>query len=246
MAYQVKLPIFEGPLDLLLHLIKQEQMNIYDIPIARITEQYLEYLQAMQELDLEVAGEFLVMAATLVHLKSQMLLPPEARPEETPEEPDPRAALVQRLLEYQRFKEAATFFRRREEEQRRVFVRPGALTDGTDGEGPYLEASLFDLISAFSTALRDMPPEAVYHLDPEDVGVEERITWLLHLLAERPAVTFDELRRTMTTRWQVIASFLAVLELIRQGRIVAIQREPFGEIDLLRNDERWTIGTSSV
>ncbi len=248
MAYNVKLPIFEGPLDLLLHLIKQEEMNICDIPIARITEQYLEYLHAMKELDLDVAGEFLVMAATLVYVKSQMLLPQEVRQKEVVEEPDPRADLVQRLLEYQRFKEAAAFFRQREGEQRCVFVRPSNLEAemGSGDEGPYLEASLFDLIGAFSKALREMPPEAIYQLNPEEVSVEERVEWLSRMLTERPVMAFSELRRVMTTRWQVVSSFLAVLELIRQGRILVVQQEPFGEIEIQRNDERWTIGTSSV
>ena len=161
MTYKVQLEIFEGPLDLLLYLIKKEEVNIYDIPIARVTEQYLDYLNLMQLLDLKLAGEFLVMASTLMQIKSKLLLPVEERKQEEEEE-DPREELVRRLLEYKKFKEVAERLERLEQAQSQVFRRraSGQIEDqaGADGE-EYFEASLFDLISAFSKILKVIPRE---------------------------------------------------------------------------------------
>ena len=151
MTYKVKLEIFEGPLDLLLYLIKKEELDIYNIPIARLTEQYLETLNLMELLDLEVAGEFLVMAATLMQIKSKTLLPPD--PAETAEEADPRAELVRRLLEYKAFKEAAEELRGFEGKRSGIFTRFGVEPEIDGGDSPFLEGSLFDLITAFSRIL---------------------------------------------------------------------------------------------
>ena len=185
MSYKVKLDIFEGPFDLLLYLIKKSELNVYDIPIASILEQYLQYLELMRLLDLNIAGEFIVMAATLMQIKSKMLLPQETNPlDEIPEEEkDPRAELVKRLLEYKQFKEAADQLRLKERARQDIFKRQTVLEDAESGES-FFEASLFDLINAFSKALKDIPKELFYEVIKDEFTVEGKVHDLLHMFRD--------------------------------------------------------------
>ena len=181
--YNIKIPVFEGPLDLLLHLIRENKIDIYDIPIAIITHRYLQYIKIMKELDLDIAGEFLVMAATLIHIKSRMLLPPdeEAPPEE---QEDPRHELIQKLIEYQAFKEAALSLRQREDEWTRVFQRE-PLSDEKDDEGIYLsDVNLFDLLEAFKKILDTAPPE-VATITKETLTVKDKMSLIMEMLEGR-------------------------------------------------------------
>lgn len=238
MSYKVKLEIFEGPLDLLLYLIKREQLNIHDIPIAKITQQYLEYLKLMQMLDLNIAGEFLVMAATLMHIKSKTLLPPEEVAAEEVEEKDPREELVRRLLEYEKFKEAALHMEKLEARQREVFTRTGdqALRTELDGQ-QYFEASLFDLIRAFSEVMKEVPKETFLEVTKDEVTIEEKIHEILHLLVVETSVYLSRLFQKAKNKVEIIAVFLALLELIRTKEVVARQKTLFGEIQIIRNLE---------
>ena len=238
MAYKVTLDIFEGPLDLLLHLIKQNEIDIHNIPIARITDQYLAYLELMEVLDLDVAGEFIVMAATLMHIKSKMLLPPEVVPVEEQEDEDPREALVRQLLEYQRFKEAAQNLGELATKQQAFFRRPGdgAVTAAVAGEEPYFEASLFDLLSAFSKVLKEIPKETFYQIIKESFTVEEKVQFVRELIRQQHRVTFHDLFGPGRSKLEMIATFLAVLELIRQRAIQARQDGLFGEILLVERE----------
>jgi segregation and condensation protein A len=240
MSYKVKLEVFEGPLDLLLYLIKREEIDIYDIPIAKITEQYLDYLNVMQMLDLNIAGEFLVMASTLIHIKSKMLLPPEERPLEEEEE-DPRAELVRRLLEYKKFKEAAEKFEGMETIGKDIFTRKVNAAvpefENTAQEGTYFEASLFDLISAFSKVLKEVPKEAFYEVIKDEFTVEEKIHGLLHKLLKEPVIRLNELFAEAKNKLEIITIFLAVLELIRLEEIAIRQKGLFGEIEIIRSKD---------
>ncbi len=235
MSYKVKLELFEGPLDLLLYLIKKDEIDIHDIPIAQITEQYLEALDVMKMLDLEIAGEFLVMAATLMQIKSRMLLPPEEQPAQEEEEPDPRAELVQRLLEYQKFKEAAARLARMEDQRRDLFTRRPSLPETLGEEEPSFETNLFDLIAAFSQVTERLSKQQFYEVLKEEFTVEDKIHQILHVLTQKSALYFSELFQEARSRLEVIATFLAILELIRLREIVAHQRRPFGEIEISRN-----------
>ena len=241
MAYKIKLDIFEGPLDLLLYLVKKEQINIYDIPITLVAKQYMAYLELMRILDLNIAGEFLVMASTLIQIKSRMLLPKDETQEEGIEQEDPRQELVERLLEYQRFKEVAFELRQREDVQRRHFRRPVAYKpdlkdDKQEEEETYFEASIFDLINAFTQALKqDVPRELFYEVIKDEFTVEQKVHDILHLLLNKEVVIIDELFKNAQNKVEIIVIFLAVLELIRLKEIVIRQRKLFGEIEILRN-----------
>ncbi len=237
MSYKVKLELFEGPLDLLLYLVKKDHLNIYDIPVAQVTEQYLQYLNLMQLLDLNIAGEFLVMAATLMQIKSKMLLPAEEAPQE--EQEDPRDELVRRLLEYEKFKEIAETLRQKEHGQEEVFKRPKPIDKS---EIPaetevYFEASIFDLINAFSKALEDVPRQLFYEVIKDEFTIEDKVHQILHLLLVSSSVTLSELFGKAKNKLEIIVTFLAILELIRLKEIVARQKELFGEIEVLRNKE---------
>lgn len=240
MGYKVKLELFEGPLDLLLYLVKKDHLNIYDIPIKEVTEQYLKYLELMRLLDLNIAGEFLVMAATLMQIKSKMLLPAEETPQEE-EEQDPRAELVRRLLEYERFKQIAEELRHKEVEQQEVFKRPKpSLPQETGQEAQqevYFEASLFDLITAFSQALEDVPRELFYEVIKDEFTVEDKVHQILHLLLVESQVTLTKLFLQAKNKLEMIVTFLAILELIRLKEILACQKGLFGEIEIIRNKE---------
>ncbi|MCX5714741.1 MAG: segregation/condensation protein A [Candidatus Omnitrophica bacterium] len=238
MSYKIKLDLFEGPLDLLLYLVKKDHLNIYDIPISQVTEQYLRYLELMRLLDLNIAGEFLVMAATLMEIKSKMLLPAEETPEDELQE-DPRAELIKRLLEYENFKKVAEELKSREVEQGQVFKRPkqeGAPLDAGKQE-VYFEASLFDLISAFSKAMEEVPRQVFYEVIKDEFTVEEKVHQILHLLLVRPSVAISELFSQAKNKIEIVVNFLAILELIRMKEIVAMQKGLFQEIEISRNKE---------
>lgn len=233
--YKIKLDVFEGPLDLLLYLIKKNEVNIYDIPISKILDQYLECIRLMKLLDLNVAGEFIVMAATLIQIKSKMLLPAEEHPpEEELEELDPREELVRKLLEYKKFKEAAMLLRTKEEYRREHFVR---MQKEMVQDGVYFEASLFDLISAFTKALKDIPKELFLEVIKDEFTVEKKVHDILHLLVEKPQLVLSDLFGRAKNKLEIIATFLAILELIRLREVVIIQKELFGDINIIRNTD---------
>lgn len=239
MSYKVKLEVFEGPLDLLLYLIKKEELDIYDIPITKITEQYLEHLGIMGVLDLNVAGEFLVMAATLMHIKSKLLLPPEeVVTEEGIEEIDPRAELAQKLLEYKKFKEVAGQLREMENRRSKLFTRKVEEKVKTDSEGkPYFESDIFSLISAMSSVLKNFSREELYEIIKDEFTVEEKVHDLIHMLVINPVIYFVDIFKKAKNKIEIIATFLALLELIRLKEVVIRQREAFGKIEIIRNRE---------
>ncbi|MBI4982001.1 MAG: segregation/condensation protein A [Candidatus Omnitrophica bacterium] len=238
MSYKIKLEMFEGPLDLLLYLVKKDHLNIYDIPITKVTEQYLQYIDLMQLLDLNIAGEFLVMAATLMQIKSKMLLPVEVSSVQEDQE-DPREELVKRLLEYEKFKEIAESLRQKESEQREVFKRPKVELEKEIEEKKevYFEASIFDLINAFSSALKDIPKEVFYEVIKDEFSIDQKLHDLLHLLLVRQSVRISELFNKAKNKLEVIVTFLAILELIRMKEAVALQKDLFSEIEVSRNRE---------
>lgn len=228
MTYQVKLETFEGPLDLLLYLIRENRVDILDIPLALITEQYLEYIRMMEELDLALAGEFLLMAATLVHLKSRMLLPPEPTAEGEEAAEDPRTELVDRLLEYQRFKEVAAELAASEAAQGLRYPRGGPPLVG-EVEGP-LTLSLFDLLAAFRRVLQRAEGAPVLEVTRETLDVGQRLLQILDALNAESPRPFSGLFAGQQTRPELIVTFLALLEILRRGLATARQPEPFGEI----------------
>jgi segregation and condensation protein A len=234
-AYPVRLSNFEGPLDLLLHLIKKNEVSIYDIPVALITRQYLEYLELMRELDLDVAGDFLVMAATLIHIKSRTLLPRPA-PEQEDEEEDPRQALVQRLIEHQKFKFAAELLHEKETVRSAQWSRPDDRVAEIAGEEyePELEVDLFSLLTAFKAVVERAKKRPVVLVPGEQVSIEARIGELLARLSEHEATPFDALFADAGTRADLIVTFLALLEMIRLRVIRVFQSGAFGEIRVYR------------
>ncbi len=227
-AYRVRAGSFEGPLDLLLHLVRINEVNIADIPILEITRQYNEYLDLMRELNLDVAGEYLVLAATLMHIKSRMLLPADpAQGEEGAE--DPRQELVEQLVEYQRYKQAAETLHAIDAARTLVWTRDGVPPGEFAGE-ELLVVELFDLIAAFRSVLGRLDEEVHLRLRRDDVSVAEKIGWLTDLLEERPSVDLFELFVTLPRRIERIATFLAVLEMLRLRLIVVFQRKRLGAI----------------
>jgi segregation and condensation protein A len=235
--YPVRLASFEGPLDLLLHLIKKHEVDIYDIPIALITKQYLEYLDMMVELNLDLAGEFLVMAATLIHIKSRTLLPRPDPAQEDPEE-DPREALVRRLLEHQRFKAAAELLHEKEIQRSAQWGRPDEVvaTLAGDAPEPEIEVDLFSLMTAFKQVLERARQRPRVMLPPEQIPIEERIEQLMSRLSETEACGFEELFSDVQTRAGMIVTFLALLEMIRMKRIRVFQQGSFAPIRVYRRE----------
>jgi segregation and condensation protein A len=232
-AFPVKLEMFEGPLDLLLHLIKKNEVNVHDIPIALITAQYLETIELMQELNLDVAGEYLVMAATLIHIKSKMLLPrPETAAAVEGEEEDPRDALVRRLLEHQKFKAAAGLLHEREQLRAAQWQRPDDRVAAIAGDEyePELEVDLFSLLTAFQAVVQRAKQRPKVLLPPEQIPVEVRIDQLLARLSETEACGFEDLFADATDRGGLIVTFLALLEMIRLKLIRVFQSGSFGPI----------------
>src|SRR6058998_4011446 len=232
-AFPVKLENFEGPLDLLLHLIKKNEVNIHDIPIAMITAQYLDAIGLMQELNLDVAGEFLLMAATLIHVKSKMLLPrPETAAGVEGEEEDPRDALVRRLLEHQKYKAAAGLLHEREQLRAAQWLRPDeriAEIAGADYE-PEIEVDLFSLLTAFQAVVQRAKLRPKVLLPPEQIPVEVRIDQLLARLSETEAFGFEDLFADVDDRSGLIVTFLALLEMIRLKLVRVFQSGTFGPI----------------
>ena len=237
MTFQIKLDMFEGPLDLLLHLIREHQLDILDIPMATITDAYLRHLALMQELDLDVAGEFLLMAATLIHIKSKMLLPPDESAEsEEAEQEDPRAELVSRLLEYKRFKEAAQTLGLLESESV-LLHRRGAPVMDLEVEGP-LEVSMVELLRAFRDVLSRADRAAPLEITPEEINVGQRIVMLMDRLAAESPLEFSRLFGSATRRVEIIVTFLALLELLRRRLATVRQSEAMGSIMIYRAVER--------
>lgn len=227
--YNIKIPVFEGPFDLLVHLIRENKIDIYDIPIALITSQYLQYIEMMKELNLEIAGEFLVMAATLIHIKSRMLLPPD---EEAPDEEqvDPREELVQKLIEYQKFKEAASDLRQKEDEWIKVFYRdPLSEAEEEEEELCLFDLNLFDLLDAFKKMLDKAPPD-VGSITKETLTVKDKMAMIMEIIEGQEAVRFEDLFRDGLTKTLVIVTFIALLELIRLGLLRVYQEKEFGNI----------------
>jgi len=232
-AYTVKLDAFEGPLDLLLFLIRKNEVNVYDIPISLITEQYLAYIALMQELNLDVAGDFLVMAATLIHMKSRTLLPRPDPAQDDAVEEDPREALVRRLLEHQKYKAAAELLHERETLRSAQFMRPDASVAEAAGDEyePELEVDLFSLLAAFRGVLERANRRPHMVLPPAQISIEDRIHQLLGRLSETEACGFEELFEDGDgSRAFMIVSFLAVLEMIRLKLIRVFQSGSFGAI----------------
>ena len=229
--YPVRLLNFEGPLDLLLHLIKKHEVNVYDIPIALITQQYLDYLDLMQEMNLEVAGEFLVMAATLIHVKSRMLLPRPDPAQEDPEE-DPRDALVRRLVEHQKFKAAAELLHDREIQRSAMWPRADGPVAEVVGEAPEpeVEVDLYSLMAAFRQVLERARARPKVILPAEQMPIETRIEQLLARLSETEACGFEDLFADVQTRAGMIVTFLALLEMIRLKTVRVFQQGNFGPI----------------
>jgi segregation and condensation protein A len=240
---KLKLEVFEGPLDLLLYLVKKDEVDIYDISIERISSQYLEYLEAFEVLHIEIAGEFLVMAANLLYIKSRTLLPKDQQmPDEETEEEDPRWELIRQLIEYRKFKEAASHLRDQEELQAALFPRAVSLDPA---HAPLLDETMmlgdlgiFDLINAFQKALKRLPAEEKPgEIREETYTVTDRINHLIHRIDRGVSVRFEELFGEATTRNELVVTFLALLELIRMKQFRVRQEEQFGEIWLDRTLE---------
>lgn len=230
-GYQVKLPLFEGPLDLLLFLIQRDEMDIYDIPIARITEEYLEYLRLMRLLQLNVAADFLVMAATLMSLKSQMLLPHSAQADDFIQE-DPGRELANRLLEYRLFKAAAQKLECKEDKTALLYTRPGEFqwAGVEQGQEDLLEVSLYDLLIAFKRIVEKESEVDIHEVALEEITVKERFDYVLNTLARREKVPFVELIRSDPRKTAMVVTFLAILELIRAQLVSVKQQRAFGQI----------------
>jgi segregation and condensation protein A len=238
MGYKIRLDIFEGPLDLLLYLIKKDDIDISDIPITSITEQYMKYIEVMKMLDLDFVGDFLVMAATLMQIKSRMLLPPDPAGEEEEEE-DPREELVRRLQEYKRFKEIADALKEKEMRRKDFFAR--TVDEETraqikeEAKEVFFEASLFDLINALSEALKKVPEEIIHEIITEEYTVDQKIHDLLHGLLENSRMSLKSLFMAAKSKIEMIVTFLAVLELIRLKEVKVVQKRTFDDIQILRN-----------
>jgi len=232
--YSIKLDIFEGPLDLLLYLIKKNEIDIYNIPVALITEQYLQYLKMIKSLNLDLAGEYLVMASTLIHIKSKMLLPEPEEPEE--EEEDPRAELVRQLIEYKTFKEAAADLSQRPLLERDVFTRAAFLPEETEKapaeEEELVEVSIFELIVAFHRVVSrmDKDKEEFMDIETEKMSITDVINEIMERLALEKNVLFDDLLGEVKSRRRIIYTFLALLELIKLRMVKAYQASSFGAI----------------
>ncbi len=234
-APRIQLPLFEGPLDLLLYLIRKNEIDIHDIPIAPITRQYMEYLDLMRELNLDVAGDFMVMAATLIHIKSKMLVPVDPTEAEGEPQEDPREALVQRLLEFQRYKEAAGVLHQRGQIRAATWTRPAPAAPLFDDAGEeILEAGLFDLISAFKELLERRQTLLAHEVADQGKTVDERMAELIEMIREGQSLELLELFSALETKADMILTFLALLELVRLKRVKVYQRGLFGPIRVFR------------
>lgn len=234
-AYRVHVGEFEGPLDLLLHLVRINEVEIADIPIVEITDQYNAHLELMREMRLDVAGEYLVMAATLMHIKSKMLLPPDPTIEEEQEAEDPRAQLAQQLIEYQRFKHAAENLEAMDSRRALIWTRDHVHSE-FEGE-ELLAVDLVDLMKAFRKLLGRLDAEARHRLKRDNVSVADKIHWLGELLERRKSIDLFELLADLPNQLERIATFLAVLEMMRLQLLLAFQRKAFDEIRIARVEE---------
>jgi segregation and condensation protein A len=235
LPYQVRIENFEGPLDLLLHLIKKNEINIYDIPITLIARQYLDYIEAMKDLNLTVAGEFLVMAATLLQIKSKMLLPVDEIMEDEDDGPDPREELVRRLLEYKSFKEAARQLDTQERMWREIYSRTPTPPEETEPDDALLEnVGLFDLVDALQGILDRNPGKTLLEIIPDNLTVRDRMNAILEALEGQESVSFASLFDVSCHRMVIIVTFLALLELIRLRTARVFQTESFGLILVAR------------
>ena len=233
-TFRIELPAFEGPLDLLLHLIRKHELDIMDLPVAFVTERYLDYLALMRELDLDVASEYLLMAATLAHIKSKMLLPapPSDQDEEDAEQEDPRTELIRRLLEYQKYKEAAERLGGMPIMGRDVFVR-GAVVPENEGPAPLAEAGLFKLLDAFEAVLKRLEGRTSFEVTTERVTISARISQLTEMLRDMRLCRFEELFDEMYSRYDVIVTFLAALEMVKR-HIARVYQADYGTTIYLR------------
>ncbi|MEA2030833.1 MAG: segregation/condensation protein A [candidate division Zixibacteria bacterium] len=232
--YQINLPVFNGPLDLLLYLIKKEEVDIYDIPLSRVTNQYLKYMELIQELNLDVAGEFILMAATLIRIKARLLLP---RDETDPDEVDPREELIMALIEYRKYREAGEILRDKALLEERNYVPPSPVGEvKTKIELPQGE-TLFDLLTAFKEVMETRRDETFHNVDPEEVSIEDRISVIIEMLRQREFATFSELFADIPRRIVAIVTLIALLELVRNHRVSINQSVLFGEMRVYRGED---------
>jgi len=234
--YTIRLQDFEGPLDLLLFFIKRDELDIYDIPISRITKEFLEYLHYMRDLNLEIAGEFLVMAAELMEIKVKMLLPPMPGQEE---DIDPRTELVKKLVEYKRYKEKAIEMQKLEEEQMKIYYRGYYDADKYTQEDEtsqdlIKDVTLFDLIESFRYTIESMPKKFIHEIERINITIEEQMQYIEDYFSRRSETTFYELIKDFTEKIRIVVTFLALLELIRSGRIIVRQSEPYSDISIVK------------
>ncbi len=232
--YRVDLAVFQGPLDLLLYLIKKEEVDIYDIPIARITRQYLKYIEIMTELDLEIAGEFILMAATLIRIKTRLLLP---RDEEDPDEADPREELIAALIEYKKYKEAGDILKDKALVEEQKYVPPSAVEkiEGRVDLEPV--TTLYDLVSAFRDVMTAKKVETVHEVVTQEVHIEDRIRYVMSYMKAVEFTTFQQLFTDIPTKIAAVVTFIALLELVRSRRIAVYQSMPFAELRVYRGPE---------
>ena len=230
---RLKLELFEGPMDLLLYLIKKDHINIHDIPIATVLEQYLGFLDLFKLCNINVAAEYLVIAATLIQIKSRMLIPQNENAVQNGEEEDPRNDLVRRLLEYQKFKEAAEFLREKEFSMSEQVVRTDTIRDYRPKEINF-EANMFDLITAFQEALKNVPKDLFFEVMKDEYTVEEKCEFIEELIMENDHIDLSELFARSKTKMELVSTFLAVLELIKRQVVSAVQENLFAKISLVR------------
>lgn len=234
--YSVDLDVFQGPMDLLHYLISKDEIDIYDIPIARVTEQYMHYIEMMKVLNLELAGEYILMAATLIRIKARMLLP---RDEENEDELDPREELIAALLEYRKFREAGEILKDKRILEERLFV-PSGINTGIEYKEKIIysdNATLFDLLTAFKETIDRINEEQLYEISPEELSVEDRIERILTILGTSESATFVQLFADIPRKIVAVITLLAILELVKLKRIKIRQSLPFSELRVYRGDE---------
>ena len=248
--YKVKFEVFEGPLDLLLYLIKKQEVDIYEVDLTTLATQFIEYVDTMQTLDLEIAGEFIVMASTLMYIKSRELLPDDQQVivEGEEEGEDPRWELIRQLVEYKKFKDAAVKLQTLEAEQEDIFPRvPMKPELGDDFQHPRLQVSIFDLVNAVNVVLKRVTQrEDLRDIFEDKWTVSEKIEHLMKLISEKAKLKFSELFEGVTSRSEIVCTFLALLELIRLKQLVAVQESPFTEIEVCSSQTAAALSVSSA
>ena len=241
--YRVKLENFEGPLDLLLFFIKRDELNIYDIPIAQITQEFLSYVHLIQQLDLDIAGDFLLMAATLMQIKVRMLLPKLAEDED---EPDPREELIKRLLEYKRFKEVSESFKNLEDKQSKIYFREYFKFDEIEAKREDInllkEISMFDLLKAFKKVLDDLKEDTVLTVQKIPVSIEEQINYIKYFFGTRKQYRFLELISDYQEKITVIVTFIAILEMVKGSQIRVYTEGNFNDMIIYKMESEFEEG----